>query len=670
MSPAETLSHWIRSLSYLAAASGLFALMSGALENSLHPPLALLMLAVFARFEAQLPSDWLRAHRTQLVLVLAALGALGAFAGFGTLNSLFAVVCWLQLLVTLSHAELTGPFRVASVALLHLIAGALVPAGLGYAGAFLLFCGVLPPLLLLAHLRLRQTREQATHSLPVGVLRRWTRLSAALSLPLLLFTFATFLLFPRVGHGFLPLGLKREQASTGLSENPTVGETLEILKDAAVVARITPPQRAQPRPLRLRALAHDTFTAGRWHRALRRERRLFVNAHTYRVRRWPDPARDQAYTVLLEALELPVVPQLPATVALRLEDSRQPLVRRTLPLLQRRGREIRYRGRPRGLHYTLWVDPELQDASLPARLSEQDREAYLGVDPLYAPLVEEARRRFGKLPDTEARVLAMLHWFRESGEFRYALDALPQGQDALMRFVLKERRGHCELFASSMAMMLRGLGVPTRYITGFAGGQWNPYGGYVALRKADAHAWIEAFVGNRWIRLDPTPGRGQTASAPAQLLDRLRAMVDAMQARWRSYVLEHDAARQWGWLRSLGQGLRGVERGYEQAAKASPERGAVLKRLGSYALGILAGVVMLALLLLRRRPTQRGRRALRQLDRAFRKRRMRRPRHRAPVSHLAELEATQGRDPELTQLLRAYEQQRFGRAQQPPQPRG
>jgi hypothetical protein len=82
--------------------------------------------------------------------------------------------------------------------------------------------------------------------------------------------------------------------------------------------------------------------------------------------------------------------------------------------------------------------------------------------------------------------------------------------------------------------------VPARYVTGFRGGEWNPIGGYVAVRGERAHAWAEAFVdGSGWTRVDATP----PAEAPVPA-GRLAATSDALDFFWSRWVVGYDLGRQ------------------------------------------------------------------------------------------------------------------------------
>jgi transglutaminase-like putative cysteine protease len=99
----------------------------------------------------------------------------------------------------------------------------------------------------------------------------------------------------------------------------------------------------------------------------------------------------------------------------------------------------------------------------------------------------------------------------------YSLDvgAVPAGEDAVSYFLFDSKKGYCDLFASSMAILCRYAGIPARVATGFGTGTLNDQGGY-DLRVRDKHAWVEVwFSGFGWQIFDPTEGSVQDTSSPS-----------------------------------------------------------------------------------------------------------------------------------------------------------
>ena len=103
---------------------------------------------------------------------------------------------------------------------------------------------------------------------------------------------------------------------------------------------------------------------------------------------------------------------------------------------------------------------------------------------------------------------------RDSGEFSYSLGAAitDASIDPVEDFYVNRKSGHCEYFASAMALMLRAAGVPSRLVSGFKGGERSSYSGAFVVEERHAHAWVEAMMGNTWKPYDPTPGDARAAS--------------------------------------------------------------------------------------------------------------------------------------------------------------
>ncbi len=78
--------------------------------------------------------------------------------------------------------------------------------------------------------------------------------------------------------------------------------------------------------------------------------------------------------------------------------------------------------------------------------------------------------------------------------------------DAILQFLLEDRQGHCEYFASALALLARASGLPSRMVTGYRVQERNPWGDYYVVRERHAHAWVEIHLGESgWVAFDPSP---------------------------------------------------------------------------------------------------------------------------------------------------------------------
>ena len=108
-------------------------------------------------------------------------------------------------------------------------------------------------------------------------------------------------------------------------------------------------------------------------------------------------------------------------------------------------------------------------------------------------------------------VVKMNNYLRK--EYPYDLSIPPQREDmdVVEYFLFEQRRGYCEQFASSLAVMARSQGIPARVATGYVPGEYNPFTGLYEVRASSAHAWVEVyFPGYGWSTFDPTPGFDST----------------------------------------------------------------------------------------------------------------------------------------------------------------
>ena len=174
-------------------------------------------------------------------------------------------------------------------------------------------------------------------------------------------------------------------------------------------------------------------------------------------------------------------------------------------------------------------------------------EKYLRLPPLDDRIPKLAEEITAQASSNYDKAVAVEHYL--STHFGYTLE-LPRSlaRDPLANFLFERKRGHCEYFASSMAVMLRSLHIPSRIVTGFRGGEFNDLTGQYVVRASDAHSWIEAyFPGSGWISFDPTPAAEPAASRTGW--SRMQLYLDAAASFWREWIINYDVSHQ----RTLGK---------------------------------------------------------------------------------------------------------------------
>ncbi len=117
-------------------------------------------------------------------------------------------------------------------------------------------------------------------------------------------------------------------------------------------------------------------------------------------------------------------------------------------------------------------------------------------------LADELRRPGASTYDT---ILAYQNWLAINTEYDLDAPVPAEGADAVDDYLFVSQRGFCEQIASSLAIMLRSQGVPTRIATGYVPGVRDKVSGVFEVRASDAHAWVEVwFPDSGWQAFDPT----------------------------------------------------------------------------------------------------------------------------------------------------------------------
>lgn len=338
----------------------------------------------------------------------------------------------------------------------------------------------------------------------------------AQSMPIMLLL---FFLFPRIPGPLWGLPEDAFSARTGLSDTMNPGSIAELIQSSEVAFRARfsgpPPPRAQ---LYWRGPVLTRFDG----------------------RQWTASPLPPGLTPFYEATG----PAYAYTMTLEAHDKLWMLA------LDFPGPDIS--GARYGQYFELLSDKRVQQrtrfdamAYPEARVGLDDRRHILNearrLPPDRNPRTKALALQLRQKADSDTQMVSLaLDWMRKA-ELGYTLSPPPLGRDTADEFLFDTRRGFCEHFTNSFVVLMRASGIPARVVTGYQGGELNPFDGHWIIRQSDAHAWAEVWLpGEGWRRVDPT-----AESYPARIDDGLASALG------REEVLPFMIRPELEWLRTL-----------------------------------------------------------------------------------------------------------------------
>ena len=149
-----------------------------------------------------------------------------------------------------------------------------------------------------------------------------------------------------------------------------------------------------------------------------------------------------------------------------------------------------------------------------------------------------------------------------------------------------------------------------------------PAGAYYLVTQASAHAWVEAHIGDSWVRFDPTPASGELGSTfAARQGGRPRLWLDTLRMRWNSWVMQYDAESQLALAQSGAARMRSVRLDFHSAVRAA-----------AFALGA-AVLIIGAIAVVRRSTTDNLARRINRFEKLAARRGAAREPHEGPLDH-------------------------------------
>ena len=367
---------------------------------------------------------------------------------------------------------------------------------------------------------------------------------------------ALFFFFPRFSAGYLGRTSLQPTLMSGFSDDVELGQIGEIKKNSEVVMRVRTGKPVGYPSLRWRGIALSSFDGKRWSSPDRESVSIPAGLSGWinLTERPPEPdptATVLRYTILLQPVATDTLFAPANAVSLRGNLSGEGSnpeagARRSYVLRDTTGSlfnpfhnftSLRYEG------FSLLPArnvPRLRAAS--TDYPEDIRDVYLQLPPTLDPRIPDLARQITARAQTPFdKTITLENYLRTRFAYTLNLTGKP-GDDPLAHFLFETHAGHCEYFASAMAIMLRTLGIPTREVNGFLPGEYNDLGEDYIVRASDAHSWVEVyFPGTGWLTFDPTPPGAESAGG---FFSRFGQYMDWFELSWNEWVINYDFIHQ------------------------------------------------------------------------------------------------------------------------------
>ena len=360
----------------------------------------------------------------------------------------------------------------------------------------------------------------------------------------LLLTAAIFVTFPRLGLGFMSISTASSPV-TGFSNTVQLGDVGKIKQNESVVMRVEFSKNSKPyRPtskVLWRGMTLDFYQNQKWTTTMPRV--LKFNNHSgsgASLFSSYEPKKIVQQDVYMEAFNSPIIFTygIPLNISgsFRSIEMDQSYALRTTAKNYRPKRftMISDIGNP-GTSYTYPVPREKSGfgRSHEAKIFPERFLQLPGLAPRIVKLSHDIADSAGSERKIAENILQHLR-----NNYGYSLEMVNDtDMTGLEEFLFINKKGHCEYFASAMAILLRLNNIPSRVVNGFSGGEWNRLGNYMIVRQKHAHSWVEAFLpGEGWMVFDPTPPDPGAVVNPSK---RISHTMDLMRLYWQRYVVKY-----------------------------------------------------------------------------------------------------------------------------------
>lgn len=385
----------------------------------------------------------------------------------------------------------------------------------------------------------------------------------SLLVAVILLAIPVFFIMPRTNSASFVRSSGGLKNFIGFSDSVSLGDIGRVQQNNEIVMRVKI-DRAESgsfQPLRWRGVALDEFSNTKWRKSLLNREVLNANeTGRFVFGKAENEKNITTQLVYLEPIDTPTLFFAPRLLALQAN----------FPFLNRDGeKSVQFPRNELGrVTYKVYSDTSAPDYEALRRDETPypiGTNRYLQVPSKFDSRISELAAKI--ISDAGAKnryekALVIERYLQNN--YGYTLDLKAQGEQPLADFLFNVREGHCEYFATAMAMMLRSQGMATRIVNGFQEGEFNETASVYVVRQKDAHSWVEVYFpkDDVWIAFDPTPAASsnESESYTAGIFKTLGKYTEALETFWIQYVVSYDTQEQ----RSLARNLRSGFEKYQQ----------------------------------------------------------------------------------------------------------
>jgi hypothetical protein len=505
-----------------------------------------------------------------------------AYIGFYPIDSIYLshqfipatvhLICFLSVVRVLSARSNRDFFFVKLLAFLELVAATLLSSNITFFIFLTTFVVFGVATFCCSEIRRSSQQPRRIATSRVNFHGRLAALTAVMTVAIVLMTGGLFVLLPRTARAAFRSFVPEKYHVTGFANEISLGQLGRIQQSTTPLMHIRIEGPSKHIPLKWRGGALSQFDGRRWYNPPGQNQTIRVNEKGLAMLADDDQRRRQdgeriEYHVRIDSIEadalfFAAIPEF-VHINVRLLFRTPEDAYRTSLGLGASSQYVATSFRPKPDTKPIAVAPLSVDVLNEHLLLPQ-------VDPRIIDLARSLDRG-GATPE-RARVFE--NYLRTN--FSYTTDLLNEEvPDPLAHFIFDRKAGHCEYFASAMAVMLRAVHIPSRVVTGFQSGVYNPMTGWHVMRASDAHSWVEAWApGHGWMTFDPTPPANAPQGKP---WSTLALYLDTAEMWWQRWVVDYDlehqlylasqfeqSARKWNrisperWLSGVGEWIGAV----------------------------------------------------------------------------------------------------------------